>query len=80
VKDAPVVEKEKKFQKLTYQLAKNPNSGVCGSKTSDLCLIIFLTGKGQALIDQYLPLLEHFKTDKVSISYIFTNEEPHICK
>jgi hypothetical protein len=25
-------------------------------------------------------LIDYFKTDKVSFSYIFTNEEPHICK
>lgn len=70
---------EKKFEQLTYQKAKSPNSGLCGQKTSDLCLIIFLTGKGQALVDQYLPLVEEFKTDKVSLTYVYTNEEPYIC-
>jgi hypothetical protein len=48
--------------------------------TSDLCLIIFLTGKGEALVEQYMPLAEHFRTDKVSITYLYTNEEPRICK
>jgi len=24
--------------------------------------------------------VDQFKTDKVTISYVFTNEEPHICK
>lgn len=73
-------EKVKLFQKLTYALAMNPNTGVCGQKTSDLCMIIFLHGKGQVLLDQLSPLVEQFKTDPISISYVHPHEELYMAK
>ena len=74
------VEKKVELYQLTMSAAKNPSSGVCGRKTSNLCVILFLKGKGQGLIDIYKPLLEVFKNDPVTITYIFSSDEPHIVK
>jgi hypothetical protein len=54
--------------------AKSPKSGVCGKETSNLCVLLFLNGKGEALIDYYKPLLDKFKTDPVTIAYLFTKD------
>ena len=37
--------KKEKTQELT-KLANKGNNGVCGKKSSNLCLILFLKGKG----------------------------------
>lgn len=39
------IEKKIQMHKLTYQSNKSPASGVCGKKTSNLCLILFLKVK-----------------------------------
>ena len=68
-------EKPKALNHLTYASAKNPKRGLCGKETSNLCVILFLNGKGYALIDYYTPLVEKFASDPVSLQYVFTNQE-----
>jgi len=40
------VEKKIELHQLTAQNNKSPTSGICGKKTSNLCLIIFLKVRG----------------------------------
>jgi len=42
--------KKEKTQELTKLVSKG-NNGVCGKKSSNLCLILFLKGKGEALFE-----------------------------
>ncbi len=48
---------------------------MCGKKTSNYCLILFLKGKGSGLTDQYLPLLEQFQNDPITFTYVHSSEE-----
>ena len=73
-------EKKAELVQLTLSKAKSPNTGVCGRKTANLCVILFLNGKGQALLDQYKPLTEQFLNDPVTFTYVYSNEEPHMTK
>ena len=70
------VEKKIQMHKLNYTSNKSPASGVCGKKTSNLCLILFLKVKGSEA--QYTDLLQQFKNDPVTISYVYSNEEPDL--
>jgi hypothetical protein len=77
----PKVEKKvQSLELLTAQNSQNPSSGLCGAKTSNLCLILFLNGKGEALIEQYKPLAEQFVNDPVSLTYVYTKDEPGLAK
>ena len=40
------VEKKVELVHLDYKKSLPPMSGVCGRKTSNLCVILFLNGKG----------------------------------
>lgn len=76
-------DKKEKVMELNHLKLKNsqsPNTGVCGRKTANLCLIMFFKGQGQGLIDQYKGLLEHFKNDPVTLSFVFSKDEPHMLK
>ena len=42
----PTFEKKLELAHLNYKVASNPTSGLCGKKTSNLCVILFLNGKG----------------------------------
>lgn len=72
------VEKKIQMHKLTYQSNKSPTSGVCGKKTSNLCLILFLKAPNSE--SQYTELLEKFKNDPVTFAYVYSNEEPGLMK
>mmetsp|Transcript_780 Transcript_780/g.1389 ORF Transcript_780/g.1389 Transcript_780/m.1389 type:complete len:380 (+) Transcript_780:703-1842(+) len=72
------VEKKVELHHLKMKLTQNKNSGVCGRKTSNLCLILFLKGKGQGLLDLYMPLLDIFKNDPVTLTYVHASEEPYM--
>ena len=50
------VEKKIELHKLTSASNKSPTSGICGKKTSNLCLILFLKVSGSEV--QYTQLLE----------------------
>jgi len=67
-------EKTMEMHQLTYASNKAPTTGVCGQKTSNLCLILFLKVKGSE--QQYASLLARFKTDPVTIAYVYSEEEP----
>jgi len=69
--------KKEKTQELT-KLANKGNSAVCGKKSSNLCLILFLKGKGQALFDQYTDLLPKYLNDPISFTFTSASEEPQI--
>jgi len=47
----PKAEKKAELINLTLKKSLPPTTGVCGRKSSNLCVIIFINGKGQALID-----------------------------
>ena len=70
------IEKKIQMHKLTYQANKSPTTGVCGKKTSNLCLILFLQVPGSEV--QYNELLEQFKNDPVTLSFVYSNEEPDL--
>lgn len=72
------IEKKINMNKLTYQSNKSPTSGVCGKKTSNLCLILFLSVKGSEV--QYTELLTQFKNDPVTVAYVYSSEEPDLLK
>ena len=67
------VEKVQEIHHLTAKKAKSATTGVCGRKTSNICIIIF-TSSG--IIEQYQPLLETFSSDPVTITYVITKDEP----
>ena len=69
------VEKKQELHQLTHKISAPVSSGVCGKKTSNLCLIIF---PKSGIIDQYLPLLEIFASDPVTLTYV--TEEPFMAK
>ena len=73
-------EKKAELHHLTYNKVSKSPTGLCGKKSSNLCLILFLKGKGEALTNQYLPLVEHYKSDPISITYVHSNEEPNLIK
>lgn len=73
-------EKKMELNHLQLKTSQSPNTGVCGRKTANLCLIMFFKGQGQGLIDQYKGLLEHFKNDPVTITYVFSKDEPYMLK
>lgn len=64
------IEKKIQMQKLTYQSNKSPTSGVCGKKTSNFCLILFLAVQGSEI--QYSELLDRFKNDPVTVAYVYS--------
>ena len=66
----PKVEKKIELTELTYKKAQSATTGVCGRKTSNICVILFFNGKGQGLLDQYVPLVEQFKNDPITWTYI----------
>lgn len=69
------VEKKLELHKLTEKKTKSAGSGgVCQAKSSNLCLILFLKGKGDALLDMYKPLLQKFEHDPLSLTYVQTDE------
>ena len=72
------VEKKIELHKLTAASNRSPTSGVCGKKTSNLCLILFLKVTGSEV--QYTQLLEQFKNDPVTLSYVYMTEEPDLAK
>jgi hypothetical protein len=37
------LEKKVELQQLTYKKNQNPNTGICGKKTSNLCVILFIS-------------------------------------
>lgn len=75
------VEKKLEMHKLTEKKTKTGVSmGVCHHKSSNLCLILFLNGKGDALLDMYKPLLEKFKNDPLSLTYVQTSEETSLAQ
>ena len=67
------IEKKIQMQKLNYTSNKSPASGVCGKRTSNYCLILFLKVKGSEI--QYNELLNSFKNDPVTFSYVYSDEE-----
>lgn len=77
----PKMEKKVEFNLLTMKKAANPNTGVCGRKTSNLCVILFLKDKSMPkIIEQYFPLLDQLKSDPVTFAYVFSEDEPHMVK
>ena len=69
------VEKKQELHLLSEKLTQPPTSGICGKKTSNLCLIIF-TKSG--IIDEYLPLLDTFASDPVTLTYVI--DEPKMAE
>ena len=72
------VEKKIQMHHLTYQSNKSPTSGICGKKTSNLCLIKFLKVKGSEV--NYSVLLEQFKNDPITIAFVYSDDEPELLK
>ena len=72
------IEKKQELHKLNAQNNKSPTSGICGKKTSNLCLILFLKIKGSEV--QYTQLLEQFKNDPVTLTYVVMSEETDLAE
>lgn len=72
------IERKLQMHKLNYTSNKSPSSGVCGKKTSNICLILFLKVRGSEV--QYKDLLVTFKNDPVTFSYVYSDEEPDLMR
>jgi hypothetical protein len=73
-------EKKTELVHLTLKKSLPPASGVCGRKTSNLCCLLFLNGRGDALIESFLPLVVKFKNDPITFAYVHTEQEPQMAK
>lgn len=67
-KESKKEEKVLELHHLTKKKAQNANTGICGRKTSNICLIIFL--KTQEETAKFLPLVDQFKNDPVTLTYV----------
>ena len=70
--------KKAELVKLTSTNNKSPTSGVCGAKTSNLCVILFINAGGQGILDFYMPFVEEFKNDPITFTYVYSNKEPKL--
>lgn len=72
------MEKKLEFAQLTQKSAANPNTGLCGRKTSNLCLILFFNGEPN--VTPFIPLLDSMKNDPISFAYIKSSDEAYVAK
>ena len=75
-KETKKEEKVLELHHLTKSKAQNPNTGICGRKTSNICLIIFVERQDQT--PQFLPLLDKFSKDPVTLTYVLAQDEPQM--
>ena len=55
--------------------AKNQNTGVCGRNTSIICLIVFADYNFFVNFDQFEYLVEKFKNDPLTLTYVDIEQE-----
>ena len=75
-KETKKEEKVLELHHLTKKKAQNANTGICGRKTSNICLIIFV--RSQADTAKFLPLVDQFKNDPVTLTYVLAQDEPQM--
>lgn len=63
-------EKVLEFHHLTLTSSQNQNTGICGRKTGNICLIVFADYNFFVNFHEYEFLVEHFKNDPVTLTYV----------
>ena len=63
---------------MTYKKSKNQNTGVCARRTGNICLIVFADYNFFVNFDKFEHLVEHFKNDPITLTYVDAAEETHM--
>jgi len=66
---------EKKMEVLELNSKRYRNSGICGKKSSNLCLLLFVDSASSPLVAAVSGLLELYKSDPITFTYVNRNEE-----
>ena len=66
------------FIELTEKRIKGGANSLCGPKSSNICVIIFIDGDNESQLDELKPVINHFQNDAVSFTYMMTKNEPYI--